>query len=84
MCRTTNGFEIADEDLKMRGPGDFFGSKQHGLPPLKIASLLSDNELLIKSREAASVLLKDDPEMEKPQHKLIRKQVNKMFAQPSI
>ena len=84
MCKTTDGFKIADEDLKMRGPGDFFGSKQHGLPQLKIASLLTDNELLMLSRNAATSLLKLDPEMEIGSHKLIRQQVNKMFVQPSI
>ncbi|MCR4563112.1 MAG: ATP-dependent DNA helicase RecG [Clostridiales bacterium] len=84
MCSTTDGFKIADEDLKMRGPGDFFGSKQHGLPQLKIASLLSDNELLMLSRNAAAALLRDDSEMEKEEHRLIRRQVNKMFTQPSI
>ncbi len=84
MCKTTDGFKIADEDLKMRGPGDFFGSKQHGLPELKIASLLTDNELLLLSRTAAGELLADDPEMKKENHKLIRQQVNKLFSQPSI
>ena len=84
MCSTADGFKIADRDLKMRGPGDFFGSKQHGLPQLKIASLLTDTELLMKSRKAATALLEDDPEMEKPEHKSIRRQVNKMFTPPSI
>lgn len=84
MCKTTDGFKIADEDLQMRGPGDFFGSKQHGLPELKIASLLSDNELLMLSRTAAGELLTDDPDMKKDSHKGIRTQVNRMFAQPSL
>ena len=84
MCKTTDGFKIADEDLNMRGPGDFFGSKQHGLPELKIASLLSDNELLILSRTAAGELLTDDPDMKKPEHAGIRHQVNSMFSHPSL
>ncbi|MBE6835828.1 MAG: ATP-dependent DNA helicase RecG [Ruminococcaceae bacterium] len=84
MCKTTDGFKIADEDLKMRGPGDFFGSKQHGLPSLKIASLLTDNELLMLSRTAAAELLEDDFDMKKKEHIQIRHQVNRLFSQPSI
>ena len=84
MCETTDGFKIADEDLSLRGPGDFFGSKQHGLPQLKIASLLSDSELLTLSRRAATELLSEDSEMSKPEHREIRRQVNSMFSQPSL
>ena len=54
MCRTENGFEIADMDLKMRGPGDFFGNRQHGLPQLSIADF-SDTETLAQSQEAAEL-----------------------------
>ena len=84
MCQTSDGFRIADEDLKMRGPGDFFGSKQHGLPQLKIASLLTDSRLLMLSREAATKLLEDDPQMKKPEHERIRNQVNLMFSNMSL
>jgi len=84
MCSTADGFKIADEDLNMRGPGDFFGSKQHGLPQLKIASLLNDTAVLMLSRTAASSLLEDDPEMKKPEHRQIRNMVNEMFSHLSI
>ncbi len=60
MHRTNNGFEIAEEDLKLRGPGDFFGSRQHGLPSLKVADLSCDLELLHEAKAAAERLLRRD------------------------
>ena len=60
MRRTNNGFEIAEEDLKLRGPGDFFGSRQHGLPSLKVADLSCDLQLLHEAKAAAEALLKED------------------------
>ncbi|MBQ7654665.1 MAG: ATP-dependent DNA helicase RecG, partial [Clostridia bacterium] len=61
MCRTTDGFVIADEDLKLRGPGDFFGSRQHGLPELKIAGLMSDTKIMKEAQKTAKDILTDDP-----------------------
>ena len=58
MCRTTDGFVIADEDLKLRGPGDFFGSRQHGLPELKIAGLMSDTKIMKEAQKTAKDILK--------------------------
>ncbi len=60
MKRTNNGFEIADYDLKTRGPGDFFGKKQHGLPDLKIADMLGDTQTLAECRQCAEELLRQD------------------------
>ena len=60
MHRTNNGFEIAEEDLKLRGPGDFFGSRQHGLPSLKVADLSCDLQLLHEAKAAAEKLLRED------------------------
>ena len=60
LCATTDGFRIAEEDLKQRGPGDFFGERQHGLPELKVADLAADARLLQKTQEAAAGLLARD------------------------
>ena len=56
MCRTSDGFVIAEEDLKLRGPGDFFGERQHGLPKLKIADMVQDTRLLSEARDLAENL----------------------------
>lgn len=61
LCSTNDGFKIAEEDLKQRGPGDFFGERQHGLPEMKIADLAADSRLLQKAREAADALTERDP-----------------------
>lgn len=80
LCKTSDGFEISQFDLKQRGPGDFFGNRQHGLPPLKIATLLSDAKLLEKAQRYADQLLKQDPGLTSPKSAALRKQVNQMFA----
>ena len=61
MTKTTDGFQIAEEDLRLRGPGDFFGARQHGLPGLKVADLGCDPQLLQEARQAAEQLLAQDP-----------------------
>ncbi|MEK7729696.1 MAG: helicase-related protein, partial [candidate division KSB1 bacterium] len=69
---TTDGFRISEVDLEMRGPGEFFGTKQHGLPELKIANILTDSKLLVAAREEAFALVKHDPHLRKPTHAAIR------------
>lgn len=64
LCGTNDGFKIAEEDLKQRGPGDFFGERQHGLPEMKIADLAADSRLLQKAREAADALTERDPTLQ--------------------
>lgn len=64
MKHTSNGFDIADYDLKNRGPGDFFGKRQHGLPDLKIADMLEDTETLRQCRECALKMLESDPRLD--------------------
>ena len=77
MCETTDGFKIADEDLKLRGPGDFFGTRQHGLPKLRIADIMTDTKILMQTQEFAKELMLTDKAFEKPEHRLIGKQVAK-------
>lgn len=72
MLDTTDGFEIANLDLKLRGPGDLLGTRQSGLLDLKIADLVKDEDLLIKTRMAADELLKEDPLLMKPENIRLR------------
>ncbi len=72
MCQTTNGFEIAEMDLQLRGPGEFFGTRQHGLPEFKLADISSELELLQQAKQDAIALLADDPRLTKPVHRHLR------------
>ena len=63
MTKTADGFKIAEEDLRLRGPGDFFGQRQHGLPGLRIADIGCDTLLLREAQEAAEKLLAEDPDL---------------------
>ncbi len=60
MCETTDGFKIADEDLRLRGPGDFFGTRQHGLPKLKIADILTDTKILTQTQHLAMTIMEEN------------------------
>ena len=70
--KTSNGFEIADADWEMRGPGDLLGTAQSGLPPLKLGDLRRDAELMRNARAAALELLENDPELQQPQNQRFR------------
>lgn len=80
MCSTADGFKIADEDLKQRGPGDFFGSRQHGLPDLKIADMMTDTAVLRETRQAAQKMLKENPALEGEDYRGLREKINEMFT----
>ena len=73
--QTTDGFKISEEDLRLRGPGDFFGERQSGLPELKVADLISDYPVLVQARGAAEALLKADPFLEAPEHEELRNEL---------
>jgi ATP-dependent DNA helicase RecG len=73
MLDTTDGFKIAEIDLELRGPGDFFGKRQSGLPELHIANLLTDGELLTLARHEAFQLIENDPHLRLPEHLPLRK-----------
>ena len=77
MKQFNDGFKIADTDLKLRGPGDFFGSRQHGLPELKIADMVEDMDTLKKAQECAQDILKSDFSLSNSP--ALKKQMNKMF-----
>ncbi|NCO40153.1 MAG: DNA helicase RecG [Armatimonadetes bacterium CG_4_10_14_3_um_filter_66_18] len=68
MVETNDGFRIAETDLQLRGPGEFYGTRQHGMPDLRLADLIRDVELLLLAREEASRLLHRDPELAAPAH----------------
>lgn len=68
LVRTSDGFAVAEEDLKLRGPGDFFGSRQHGLPEMQIASFATDINVLKSAQEAAREVLKTDPDLTLPEN----------------
>ena len=81
MTKTNDGFAIAEFDLKQRGPGDFFGKRQHGLPELKIADLLEDMDTLKQAKHAALDVLAGDRRLEKPEHRALRRAVKELFSQ---
>jgi ATP-dependent DNA helicase RecG len=63
MEKTTDGFKIAEEDLALRGPGEFFGIRQSGLPDFRVAHIIRDSPILIKAREEAFRLIQEDPDL---------------------
>lgn len=80
MTETSDGFRIAEEDLKLRGPGDFFGFRQHGLPALKVANLVEDLAVLRRAQQIAEELLAGDEGLSQPEHRGLRVMVRRLFA----
>lgn len=81
LSRTTDGFAISEQDLKLRGPGDFFGSRQHGLPKLKIADMAEDFAVVGKAQAAARDIHDADAMLAKPEHKELLALTQKLFGQ---
>jgi len=69
---TTDGFKIAEADLELRGPGEFFGTRQSGLPEFRVADLIRDAALLEQARREAQVIIAADPELRDPAHRGLR------------
>ena len=80
LCHTSDGFAVAKYDLENRGPGDFFGSAQHGLPTLRVADLVQDTRTLKVAQEEAKALLAVDPNLAMPQHRALSDEVDHLFA----
>ena len=80
MVETTDGFRIAEEDLRLRGAGDIFGTRQSGLPALKVANILYDGEILKQARQAAFDLVNEDPHLRKGHHDDLRQLVMTRFS----
>jgi ATP-dependent DNA helicase RecG len=79
--KTTDGFELAEIDLAIRGPGDLFGTRQHGLPPLRIADLLRDGEILSEARRDAVELVQRDPGLASVEHARLRRMMLHRYGQ---
>lgn len=81
MCRTSDGFKIADKDLELRGPGDFFGSRQSGIPKLKIADLTENMDIVRQSRQACEEILKSDPLLTSPVNRGLKAAARRLFTE---
>ena len=80
LTKSNDGFKIAEQDLRLRGPGEMFSARQHGLPDLKIASIIEDFDLLVTARKDAFEMISHDPTLSKPKHRNIRKALLTKFA----
>ena len=80
LAGTSDGFKIAEEDLRIRGPGEFFGTRQHGLPELKVADLIEDFELLRLARRDAFEIVREDPFLSAPHHQQLRREMLRAYA----
>ncbi len=84
MEQTNDGFVISEQDLKLRGPGDFFGTMQHGVPEFKVANLFTDMELLKKAQECSKKILLDDPYLKKDENLKIKEKIDDLFKTITI
>ena len=79
--KTTDGFEISEQDLILRGPGEFYGTRQHGFLKMKIADIVEDRELVQSARQEAFKLLKSDPHLHRPEHRLVREHLISNYSE---
>ena len=80
LCHFTDGFEIAEKDLELRGPGDFFGTRQHGIPALRMANLYRDRDLLAEVQNCLEKILSKDPELSHPENRAIRASIQARYG----
>ncbi|MBQ8184048.1 MAG: ATP-dependent DNA helicase RecG [Clostridia bacterium] len=83
MCKTTDGFEIAKKDLELRGPGDFFGSRQHGLPDMRVANLMTDTRILYEAQKTAKEIIDGTVTLTEDELSALNTEVNKLFQRVS-
>ena len=83
ICGTSDGFKVAEEDLKLRGPGDFFGNRQHGLPAFRLADLSGDLQVFERARQAAERTFRRDPDLQLPEHAVLRAKVMALLQDES-
>ena len=81
MCKSEDGFVIAEEDLKLRGPGEIFGTRQHGLPELNISDLVKHVDILEDVKAVAAEILRKDPQLKETSNVVLRQRVKKMFGE---
>ena len=81
LCKSTDGFIISEEDLKLRGPGEIFGTRQHGLPEMIFGDIIRHADVLEKAKDAARAVLEEDPFLSEQQHNAMKKRVVKMFGE---
>ena len=81
LCKTSDGFKISEEDLKLRGPGDLFGTAQHGVPNLSIADLARDLQVLQKAQSVAREIFAEDPRLEKKEHLELANRIKILFKE---
>ena len=79
LCETSDGFLIAKRDLELRGPGDFFGNRQHGLPDMHIASLMNDTRILYEAQKTAKFILSSDPTLSSEENAPLKKETERLF-----
>lgn len=79
MTHTNDGFKISEEDLRLRGPGDFFGSRQHGLPEMHVADLGADVNTMQTAQDESARLLRDDPKLTRPENAQLKERIEQLF-----
>ena len=81
MCETNDGFVISEKDLQLRGPGEFFGTRQHGVPEMQIGNFFTDMDMLAVTQQAAQTILRKDPLLSLPENAALKRTVSLKFEQ---